>query len=144
MSCWIRCLLPLHSVRVFLDDRCILHPNIDELSSALHTTSHFDWSFGFATNVEKSSRFYVGPLPHARQDGAWFRLPVKVQIKYLGALLETQTYLPMHCGSARAQQVRQQLARVRFLPSILTRRNFITAFLQGLYFGASSHFVPLT
>ena len=136
MSCWIRTLQPLETVRVFLDDRCILHPCIDELSNALHTTYHFDWSFGFATNVEKSSRFYVGSLPHARHHGAWFQLPLKVQIKYLGAVLETQTHLPMHSGSARAQQVRHQLGRVRFLPSLLMRQNFITAFLQGLYFDA--------
>lgn len=126
MSCWIRTLQPLHTLRVFLDDRCILHPVINELSDALHATFHFDWSFGFATNVEKSSRFYVGSLPAARHAGSWFQLPLKVQLKYLGAVLETQTYLPMHSGSNRALQVHRQLERVRFLPSSLLRKKMLS------------------
>lgn len=136
MSCWIRTSQPLHTFRVFLDDRCILQPEINDLSDALRAAYHFDWSFGFTTNVEKSSRFFVGALPGVQRDCAWFQLPLKVQLKYLGAIPETKTYLPTHNGSARALQVCRQLGRVRFLPSVNLRQNFIAAFLQGLYFQA--------
>ena len=83
-----------------------------------------------------SSVYHVVSLPAARHAGSWFQLPLKVQLKYFGAVLETQTYLPMHSGSNRALQMHRQLERVRFLPSSLLRQKIITAFLQGLYFDA--------
>ena len=46
MATWLCNLPPVHTVKVFLDDRCLLHNNLAELSLALQATYHFDWCFG--------------------------------------------------------------------------------------------------
>lgn len=120
IATWICNLPPLQTVKVFLDDRCLLHNHLDEFSVALRATYLFDWCFGFATNRVKSSRFYVGPLPDGHFDSTWFDLPLAVSIKYLGTMLDTHPCLPMQLGNKRAHAVKRK--RCNVLAFSLTRR----------------------
>ena len=137
MATWICNLPPLQTVKVFLDDRCLLHNHLDEFSVALRATYHFDWCFGFATNRDKSSRFYVGPLPDGHFDSTWFDLPLAVSIKYLGTMLDTHPCLPMQLGNQRAHAVKRKMQRARLLPDQKVRHQLLTCYLQGLYADAA-------
>ena len=137
MATWICNLPPLQTVKVFLDDRCLLHNHLDEFSVALRATYHFDWCFGFATSRDKSSRFYVGPLPDGHFDSTWFDLPLAVSIKYLGTMLDTHPCLPMQLGNQRAHAVKRKMQRARLLPDQKVRHQLLTCYLQGLYADAA-------
>ena len=137
MATWICNLPPLPMVKVFLDDRCMLHNNLAEFSMALSDTYHFDWCFGLTANRGKSSRFYVGPLPAGPFDSIWFELPLAISVKYLGTMLETHPCMPMQLGNNRAKRVKQKVQRARLLPDQKVRHQLLTSFLQGLYADAA-------
>ncbi|CAE7339892.1 unnamed protein product [Symbiodinium sp. CCMP2592] len=132
MATWIWALPKLDLVRVFLDDRCLLHRRVEVLAEGLRITRAFDEAFGLTVHPRKSCRFYVG---EAQEDPThyWSCLPLKVSVKYLGVQLETDPGGSLSNGDARAEAVRAKVVRARLLPQPEVRRTLVASYLQGLY-----------
>ena len=132
MATWIWALPTLDLVRVFLDDRCLLHRSVADLAEALRITRDFDAAFGLTVHPKKSCRFYVGE-PQDDPSHYWSCLPLKVSVKYLGVQLETDPGGSLSNGDARAEAVRAKVVRARLLPQTEVRRTLVASYLQGLY-----------
>ena len=133
MAAWVWCLPRLDLLRVFLDDRCLLHKDVGTLASALRCTTAFDAAFGLSIHPLKSCRFFVGPAPDDGSAAEWRRLPLKESVKYLGVMLETAPGADCALGDHRATVVRSKMLRARLLPNPEVRRGLLAAYLQGLY-----------